>query len=240
MYRSARKTMIKAVFFDLDNTLIDFMKMKEASVNAAVEEMIHGGLNLDKKTAIREIYEIYNKEGIEDDRIFQKFLMKTNREIDHKILAAAIVNYRKAQTGFIKTYPKVTHVLVEMHRMGIQVGMITDAPEIKAWIRLTEMHIQDFFDVVVANKEESELKPSKEPFLRALKQLDLKAEDCLMVGDSPEKDIEGAKRVGMKTALAKYGANTDADCKAADYVLNGIEDLLPILKGLCKPEQKQL
>ena len=41
--------MIKAVFFDLDNTLIDFMKMKEVSIVAAVEEMISEGLKLDKK-----------------------------------------------------------------------------------------------------------------------------------------------------------------------------------------------
>ena len=224
--------MIKAVFFDLDNTLIDFMKMKEVSVNAAVEEMINEGLKLDKKTAIQEIYEIYGKEGIEDDRIFQKFLIKTNKEIDYKILAAAIVNYRKAQTGFIKLYPKVAPVIIELHKMGIQVGIITDASEIKAWIRLTEMNIQGFFEIVVANKKESELKPSKEPFLRAMKQLDLKPEDCLMVGDSPEKDIEGAKGVGMKTALAKYGANKDSDCKTADYILNGIEDLIPIVKKL--------
>jgi len=36
--------MIKAVIFDLDNTLIDFMKMKEASVNAAIEAMRDAGL----------------------------------------------------------------------------------------------------------------------------------------------------------------------------------------------------
>ena len=35
----------------------------------------------------------------------------------------------------------------------------------------------------------------------------------------------------MKAALAKYGANKDADSENADYILNGIEELLPNTKG---------
>ena len=38
--------MIKAVLFDLDNTLLDFMKMKNSAVNAAVKSMIFAGLNI--------------------------------------------------------------------------------------------------------------------------------------------------------------------------------------------------
>ena len=55
--------MIKAVIFDLDNTLIDFMKMKKASCEKAVDAMISVGLNLSKKKAIKELYKIYYKEG---------------------------------------------------------------------------------------------------------------------------------------------------------------------------------
>ena len=39
--------MIKAVIFDLDNTLMDFMKMKSMSVDAAINGMIEAGLNID-------------------------------------------------------------------------------------------------------------------------------------------------------------------------------------------------
>lgn len=38
---------IKAILFDLDNTLIDFMKMKNAACDAAIESMI--GAELKKK-----------------------------------------------------------------------------------------------------------------------------------------------------------------------------------------------
>ena len=38
---------IKGVIFDLDNTLLDFMKMKEFAVKAAVKGMVEGGLKVD-------------------------------------------------------------------------------------------------------------------------------------------------------------------------------------------------
>jgi len=46
--------MIKAVLFDLDNTLVDFMKMKEMAVEGAVDAMIDAGLNLTKEEAIEK------------------------------------------------------------------------------------------------------------------------------------------------------------------------------------------
>ena len=223
---------MKAVFFDLDNTLIDFMRMKEASVNAAVEEMISEGLKIDRDTALKEIYDIYREEGIEDTFIFQKFLMKTNKKIDYKMLSAAIVNYRRVQSGLIKPYSHVMKVLLQMHKMGLKLGIITDAPELKAWMRLTELGIQDFFDVVVAKTDDSEFKPSKQPFLKATSLLGLNPENCIMVGDSLERDIKGAQSVGMKAVLAKYGVRKDSEHDCSDYVLEDIEELIPILKSL--------
>ena len=53
--------MIKAVVFDLDNTLLDFMKMKDTAVRAAVSSMVFNGLDINKDDAISKIYKIYNK-----------------------------------------------------------------------------------------------------------------------------------------------------------------------------------
>ena len=55
--------MIKAVIFDLDNTLLDFMKMKSKAVESAVEGMIEAGLNIEKQKAISDIFLIYEEKG---------------------------------------------------------------------------------------------------------------------------------------------------------------------------------
>ena len=43
------------------------------------------------------------------------------------------------------------------------------------------------------------------PFNMALEQLKLRADECLMIGDWAERDMIGAKSVGMKTVFARYG-----------------------------------
>ena len=50
--------MIKAIIFDIDNTLLDFMTMKSNAISAAVDGMKKNGLNLEKDAAIEKIFNI--------------------------------------------------------------------------------------------------------------------------------------------------------------------------------------
>ncbi len=231
--------MIKAVLFDLDNTLIDFMRMKRASVDAALNAMLGSGLRVDKETASRKLYEIYSKHGIEHQKVFQKFLRKVAGKIDYRTLATAIVAYRKAQIGILEPYSMVVPTLIRLRERGLKLAIVSDAPKLRAWIRLVELKLSDFFDVVVTFDDTRKLKPHRAPFEAALKQLKLKPEECLMVGDWPDRDIKGAKSLGMKTAFAKYGATKEVTIKA-DYELNSIEDVVRIIEknnSLTVPER---
>ena len=53
--------MIKAVIFDLDNTLTDFMRMKENAVDAAVDAMVDAGLRFPPPAIKKKIYDIYER-----------------------------------------------------------------------------------------------------------------------------------------------------------------------------------
>ena len=89
--------MIKAILFDLDNTLLDFMKMKNAAVNAAIKSMIFAGLNIKQEKALQDIYKIYEEHGYEYQEVFDLFLKNTIGKVDYKILAAGIISYKKAK-----------------------------------------------------------------------------------------------------------------------------------------------
>ena len=187
--------MIKAVVFDLDNTLIDFMRMKRTSIDAALNAMLSSGLKMEKEKASKKLYDLYSKHGIEHQKIFQKFLKKVTGEIDYRILAAGVVAYRKAQVGVLQPYAMVMPTLIKLREKGLKLAIVSD----------------------------------KAPFEVALNKLKLKPGECLMVGDWPERDIKGAKELGMKTAFAKYGAIKEVTIKA-DYELNKIEDVLRIVE----------
>ncbi|MFH1182393.1 MAG: TIGR02253 family HAD-type hydrolase [Candidatus Woesearchaeota archaeon] len=229
--------MIKAVIFDLDNTLIDFMKMKKAAVNAAVDAMISAGIKMPKEEATKALYELYDKYGIEYQQIFQKFLQKTNRKVDYKILAAGIVAYRKVQPSFLEPYGSAVPTLLRLREQGLKLAIVSDAPRLKAWLRLVEMKLQDFFDVVVCHEDTNQYKPSSLPFLKALKKLKFLPEECIMVGDWPERDIRGAKQLGMKTVFAKYGAVREVADSGADFEISNISELLKVVEKVNRNER---
>jgi len=223
--------MVKAILFDLDNTLVDFMKMKRMSCEAAISAMIDAGLSIDKEQGMKELFKLYDKYGLEEPKIFQKFLTKRLGAIDYKILANAIVAYRKVKWGFLEPYPHTQAVLLELRKKGLKLAIVTDAPRLKAWIRLTAMKIHNFFDVVVTFEDTKRTKKSSLPFEAALRRLRLKAYECLMIGDWPERDIQGAKRIGMKTCFARYG-NQKIKKSGADFEIKDIIELVPIVEKL--------
>jgi putative hydrolase of the HAD superfamily len=191
--------MIKAALFDLDQTLIDLVKMKTQACKAAIKAMIKAGLKIDEKVGYRRLMYTYFKVGIDSNIAFTKFLEEETGETDEKILQAGIDAYLKTKPSFLKPYPHVLETLEYLKSLNLKLGIITDAPRAKAIPRLEDMNIIHFFDLIITFDDTNELKPSEKPFKLAMERLNLYPEEILFVGDSYTRDIKGAGRLGMKT-----------------------------------------
>ena len=224
--------MIKAVVFDLDNTLLDFMKMKRVSIKAAISSMLFAGLDIDKEKAEKQIYDIYDSHGYEYQEVFDLFLKQNIGKVDYKILASGIIAYKKAKETSLTLYKNVNETLFSLTKMGLKLAVISDAPSREAWVRICSVNLEHTFDAVITLHDQGIHKPSPEPFKEAIKSLKVNAEETFMVGDWPERDIIGAKNVGMKTAFAKYGNTFDTENSGADYVLEDILDLVNIINKI--------
>lgn len=224
--------MIKAVLFDLDNTLIDFMKVKRSSVDAAINAMLAAGVKIKKADATKILYKLYSKYGIEHQQIFQKFLKKVLGRVDYKVLAEGIVAYRKTQAGIREPYADVIPTLITLKQQGLKLAIVSDAPRLKAWLRLVEMRLQDFFDVVVCFEDTGEYKPTGVPFKKALRLLKLTPQECLVVGDWPERDMAGAKKIGIKSVFAKYGAEKKVKKSGADFEIGSVAGVVDAVRKL--------
>ena len=223
--------MIKAVIFDLDNTLVDFMAMKRQAVNAAIHAMIDAGLALTPDDIRARIDAIYKERGIEFQNVFDQLLYDVFNKVDYKILSSGIVAYRRAREAALVPYPHVYMVLTELLKRGLKLGVVSDAPAREAWLRLCYLNLHHFFDAVVTFEDTGERKPLPGPFLKALLALDVKAEESIMIGDWAERDMIGAGNIGMKTVFARYGDTFGTVETHADFEINDISELLPIVSN---------
>ena len=220
--------MLKAITFDLDNTLVDFMRYKRLATAAAMDAMIAAGFKGGRKKLRAELFDFYLKYGIEKNDPFDQFLRKKGR-YSLKILAAGINAYRRKRKGMIKPYPSVVSTLKKLKRKGYKLAIVTDAPKLKAYLRLDLMGIVDYFDAVVGIEDTGRKKPSTLPFRKALRELGVKPAEAMHVGDWRERDILGAKRVGMKTCFARYGGINFGRKVWADCYIDRFEELLGVL-----------
>ena len=221
--------LIKGVIFDLDNTLLDFMKMKEFAVKAAVKGMIEAGLMVNEDDSYTEIVTIYEQLGWENQKVFDVFIEKQLGHVEHKYLAAGIVAYRRAREANLMAYPNVNKTLMALAKSGIKLGVVSDAPSREAWMRIYYLNLYHFFDVVITFDDTGERKPSEKPIKMSVKALGLAPEDTIMVGDWPERDVVGAQKIGMKTAFARYGDTFGTVNSGADWDLNHIYQLVMII-----------
>jgi len=89
-----------------------------------------------------------------------------------------------------------------------------------------------FFESVILSYEVGAKKPETRIYLTALRTLKLKPEECIFVADEIS-DLEGARKIGLKTILVRQGPHTQHENKdptfKPDYECSNIRELLKFL-----------
>jgi putative hydrolase of the HAD superfamily len=222
--------MLKAVIFDLDNTLVDFMLMKKQAIDAAINAMRDAGLKLSTDEIRQRIDQIYKERGIEFQSVFDELLYREFSKVDHKILSAGVIAYRRAREAALVPYPHITMTLIKLSKMQLKLGVVSDAPGKEAWLRLCYLNFHHLFDAVVTFDDTGKRKPNPEPFRKVLEMLRIEPGEALMVGDWAERDVLGAAQVGMKTVFARYGNTFGTETSNANYDIDDITQLIDIVK----------
>jgi len=206
--------------------------MKEFAVKAAIKGMIEAGLDVKEESSYKDIIGIYEEFGWENQKVFDVFIEKQIGHVDNKYLAAGIVAYRRAREANLMAYPNVYKTLMALAKSGIKLGVVSDAPSREAWMRIYYLNLHHFLDVVITFDDSGERKPSAKPFQMALDGMDLQAEETIMIGDWPDRDVVGAKQIGMKTVFARYGDTFGTINSGADWEINDIYQLVGIINEL--------
>lgn len=233
--------MIKAIFFDLDNTLYDYFKTSDPAL-----EKVYLELKKEIKISKQRFLKILNKSKKEvrnelnhspdsHDRIiyFQRTGEKLNLNLKfvlklYGIYYSNFLKTLKPRKGILKTFK-------EIKKQDLKIVIITNEVVEIQLRKVKKLGIMNYLDYFVASENAGIDKPHKKIFLRALNKVKLKPSEVLMVGDSELDDINGAKKIGIKSVLLQTKKNQKTK---ADYKIKKIPELLKIIDSLNKEEKR--
>jgi putative hydrolase of the HAD superfamily len=234
--------MIKVVFFDLDDTLVDTSRLAEMARRNAIENMVRHGLPVDFDIAYQELLELISEYGSNFSRHFDYLLRRLDLPSNPKWVAAGVIAYHNTKFAYLRTVKGVRRVLLDLQRAGYRLGIITDGDPIKQWEKILRLELDAYFDEVFISDYLGVKKPHRKIFEKALKKMGIEPSEAVMVGDRLYSDIYGAKQVGMNTVWFRYGKRADKELEYidyADFTIENLEEVPRIVRGLSDEEGEE-
>jgi len=222
---------IRAIIFDLDDTLFPSTSFTETARKEAVKAMIQSGLKANFEEAIKKLKEIIKEKGSNYQQHFNELVKYFNKKEDPRIIFKGVMTYHNIKTSLLRPNPKVIETLFYLSRR-FKLFLLTDGLYAKQWDKIVRLGLDLFFNE--DNTFISEKIGFKKPDLRLFKELlnknNLKGEECIFVGDRIEKDLIPAKKLNMITVRilkGKYSKDKD-DERVVDYKIKEIDELLDL------------
>jgi len=229
---------IKAIAFDIDNTLYPTAEFIKLARSSAITAMIAAGLKKDRKKVEEKLSKIIRKHSSNFphhyDILLKEFRIKERER--NKLIAHAVHAQHNAKL-ILQPYPDVPATLVRLRDEGFRLYAASDGFAVKQNEKLIRTGLfYKFHDIFITQ----DLKcPKNEDFFRKIIKLTgISAENFAMVGDRLDSDIKPAKKVGMHTIRilrGPYAAMGDDEGVGilADIELDDFTSLVEKLKGLC-------
>jgi putative hydrolase of the HAD superfamily len=213
--------MVKAVLFDLGNTLVsyyqrhEFPGILEEAVNGCVKHLRDAGVwfreeglwdrvkEQDHESPGHRVYPL-------EDRLGHMFGVR-----DEETLDALCKAFTEPIFSLAVLYEDVKPTLGELRMRGVKTAIVSNTPwgsPAGLWRQeLDRLGLSQLVDGAVFCRDVGWRKPDPRVFTHALALLGVEVGDALFVGDDPRWDIEGPRALGMKaTLLDRTGRNPDA------------------------------
>lgn len=133
--------------------------------------------------------------------------------------------------SLLKEIDGARDTLQALHDAGCINAIVTSKKEENARTQMAHIGISDLIDILVGPEKTTTHKPDPAPVLYTLDALGVSADDCLMIGDSPN-DILCGKNAHVDTAGVRFTA-VDLDSLLATqptYMISHLSELLPLAK----------
>ena len=191
----------KAVFFDIDDTLLDTSSFAELARHAAINNIVENGLPIEQDHAYDILKEIIKEKGSNYGKHFNVLTKRVIGAEDPYLIALGMTTYHNVKFSLLEPFPRTIAILIYLKKKGYQIGAITNGITIKQWEKLIRLNLHPFFDIVLTSEEVGYEKPHPASFEEALRRMNCSADKSVMVGNKFDTDIIGAINAGMAGIL---------------------------------------
>lgn len=183
---------IKAIIFDLDQTLLDSWEVHRQSIVHAAQR---SGRQIPSSERIRKEFCGVLEEHIE--RLFGSF--------DQVLFDHYVQFYQENHLGLTSAFPDVQKVLVSLRANTYHLAVCSNKRRSTAVPELDVAGLSSYFETMLFRDEGFPMKPDPAGLLAMVRSFDISPNDALFVGDSPD-DMLCAQESGVVSVAALWGA----------------------------------
>ncbi|EII2985312.1 HAD-IA family hydrolase [Vibrio parahaemolyticus] len=241
--------MLKAIFFDMDETLCGTSQADKAAGQkfAAWIQQTYPQVSDPQAFLQHYLQGVYKKLNAEfpqlvallpDENAFrcgliQTILAENGIHIDAEQAQQAQHYFDSARMGAFTFFPGVKEMLTDL-RKHYKLVVITNGPIFSQHPKLKATQMDEWVDHIIVGGEEPEEKPAASIFQKALNLVDVKPEEALHIGDSLAADIAGANNMGILSVWVNATGASNPTEITPNFEIRETVELKEILKTLAQ------
>jgi putative hydrolase of the HAD superfamily len=225
------------IFFDLDHTLWDFETNSKETLHEIIKEFDLMQKGLPSAETFIQCYQQINDQMWDEYRrgLLDRITLRNSR-FHMAMLVFGIDNYDESlEMGefYLRESPRKKNLFphaiatLEYLREKYKLHIITNGFDEVQYIKLEHSNLACYFDHVITSEAANSKKPEPEIFEYALSMTNSTVSDCIMIGDSLDQDIAGARNYGIKTVY--FNPNKIQHNEQVNYEISSLHELKEFL-----------
>ncbi|MBN1663783.1 MAG: HAD family hydrolase [Deltaproteobacteria bacterium] len=228
---------MKAVIFDLFETLVDFSFEHYSEVIASMARRV----GKDPDQFVPAWHANWAKREIGQFGDVADYITALAGPVESEPdLAAAAAIHWACEKQLLMPHADTIATLKSLKDTGYKIGVITNCP-METPTLWSESPLSKWVDCAVFSFVEKTRKPDPAIFLTCLERLGLLPNECVYVGDGANRELEASSAVGMYTIRVgnhHIGAEQNADGWEGP-VISSLSELIPHIQGISQTDKKR-
>jgi len=218
--------MVKAVLFDLDETLLVRGEAIKAFISAQYNRHAGALAGIDPDLFRTRFLALEQNGTVPKAEVYE--LLVAELGIAGLSAPDLLADYQAVYPQFATLAAGARETLIALRRQGLATGIVSNGGTVVQNGKIDAAGLRSLADVVLVSEAEGLRKPDPRIFMRAADALGLVPAQCLFVGDNPEADIAGAHAAGMAAVWYKGAMAWPDGLAAPERTITALSEVLDL------------